>query len=376
MRYVIDARYVCNRPSGIGVYTEALITRLPALAADGSFRLWTHPERPRPVEADNVSHHCVSYDADGLRTMFTPSRLDNLEAGDVVHFPNSLLGAGVRQASVVTIHDLMWLETPALVDGRPLVRRARQPFYQAAMRRALERATRIITVSKATADRVLHLVPSALDRLTVTYNAVSPEFSPPADVEASRRRAAAVLETEAPYFVVVGKNEPYKAHHVAVRAFAAAARSNERLVLVQREFVGRGLSRLVRKLRLGRRVVWVPKLSRPDLVDVLRSARGLLQPSLVEGFGIPVLEAIACGCPVVASDTPALVEVLDGAALHGAVGDPEDMGRAIRRLRDRQLRADLRGRGLERARAFNWDDTARATLDVYRDARERGPRLR
>lgn len=376
MRYVIDSRYVCDRPSGIGSYVEALVTRLPALAPGESFRLWTHPERPRPIEADNVSHHCIARSPDGLATMFVPSRLDTLESGDVVHFPNSLLGRGVRQASVVTIHDLMWLETPSLVDGRPLVRRARQPFYQSAMRRALERATHIITVSKATADRVLALAPDALDRLTVTYNAVSPDFSPPADEDASRRRAAAILGTDAPYFVVVGKNEPYKAHHVAVRAFAAAARPDERLVLVQREFVGRGLSRLVDKLRLGRRVVWIPKLSQPELIEVLRSARALLQPSLVEGFGIPVLEAIACGCPVVASDTPALVEVLEGAGLYATAGAAEDMARAIRRLRDGQLRAELRGRGLERARVFDWNDTARATLDVYREARRRGPLLR
>jgi glycosyltransferase involved in cell wall biosynthesis len=223
---------------------------------------------------------------------------------------------------------------------------------------------------------VLALVPGARDRIAVTYNAVSPAFSPPTDPETSRRRAAAVLGTEAPYFLVVGKNEPYKAHHIAVQAFAAAAQPSERLVLVQREHPGRGLSRLVRRLGLPSRVIWAPSLSQDDLIEVLRSARALLQPSVIEGFGIPVLEAIACGCPVVASDTPALVEVLDGAALHGRIGDPDDIARAIRRLRDQALQAELRERGLERARAFSWDATARATLDVYRDAHRAGPLLR
>src|SRR3954471_21380706 len=146
-RFVIDARYVRSQPSGIGICVAALIARLPALAPEARFHLWAHPECPVPVAAANVTTSVVPAPADGLRTLLMPARLDPLSADDVVHFPFSLLGRGLPCASVVTIHDLMWLEHSAKVDARPLMRRVRESFYQAGMRYALRHATRLIAVS-------------------------------------------------------------------------------------------------------------------------------------------------------------------------------------------------------------------------------------
>ncbi len=107
-----------------------------------------------PVSAPNVTTTVVPAPADGLRTLLIPARLDPLASADVVHFPFSLLGRGLPCASVVTNHDLMWLEHAELVDARPLVRRVRESFYQTGMRYALRHATRLIAVSRATADRI------------------------------------------------------------------------------------------------------------------------------------------------------------------------------------------------------------------------------
>ncbi len=109
-------------------------------------------------------------------------------------------------------------------------------------------------------------------------------------------------------------------------------------------------------------------VSSDQLTILLQAARALIQPSLVEGFGIPVLEAMACGCPVVASDTPALLEVAGGAALHAAVGDSHALAAALTRLREPGVSAQLRQRGLTRATAFSWERTARETLAIYREA--------
>lgn len=372
-RFVIDARYVSARPSGIGNYVAALIARLPALAPEARFHLWTHPERPAPVSAPNVTTSVVPAAADGLRTLFTPTWLGRLSPDDVAHFSASLLGRGLPCKSVVTIHDLMWLEHAAKVDGRPLVRRVRARFYQTGMREALRHATRLIAVSQATADRIHAVCPESSRRVRVIHNAAGPAFVAPRDLAASLRRAAELIGSDAPYYLVVGKNEPYKDHQLALSAFAHEANPDERLVLVQRSRQGAGLSRLARELGIADRLHWLPTLSEPDLVTVLQAARALLQPSIVEGFGIPVLEAMAAGCPVIASDTPALVEVLGGAGLHAKVGDTAGLAAAIHRLRSGSLREELRARGLERARAFSWDIAARQTLEVYRETAAANP---
>ncbi|HYQ18769.1 MAG TPA: glycosyltransferase family 1 protein [Polyangiaceae bacterium] len=373
-RFVIDARYLTPKPSGIGHYVQALVDRLPALAPESRFELWTHPQRPEPVTAPNLRSRPVAAPADGLRTLLVPSRLGPLRPSDVIHFPFSLLGRGLPCATVVTVHDLMWLEQPELVEGRPLMRQIRQHYYQRGMRWALARATRLIAVSEATRQRMLRAAPECEPRVRVTHNAADARFTAAVDEQGARERAAAVIGARAPFFLVVGKNEPYKGHEVAIRAFAKSARDDELLVLIQRTSAGRGLLPLAERLGVAHRLRFLPTVTADELVSLLQSARALLQPSIVEGFGIPALEAMASGCPVVASDTPALSEVLAGAGLQAAVGDDDAFAAAMDRLRAPGVASELRARGLVRARDFDWQRTAHQTLAIYREAAAEGPR--
>jgi glycosyltransferase involved in cell wall biosynthesis len=367
-RFVIDARYVEPKPSGIGRYVEALVERLPQLAPQQPFELWTHPARSTPVTLPNVHCRPVGAPSDGLRTLLAPQWLGRLAPNDVVHFPFSLLGRGLRCATVVTVHDLMWLEQPELVEGRPLMRRVREPYYRAGMRWALRFATRLIAVSEATRARMLAAVPECAERVRVTHNAADARFVPATDPQQAAEQAARVLGSAAPYYLVVGKNEPYKAHEVALKAFTESARPDELLVFIQRASGARGLLQLAERLGVVNRLRLLPAVSGTELLQLLQSARALLQPSIVEGFGIPVLEAMACGCPVIASDTPALVEVMGGAGLHARVGDAAALAQALTRLRAPALSSQLSARGLARAGEFSWQRTAAETLAIYREA--------
>jgi len=376
-RFIIDARYVEPKPSGIGRYVEALIERLPRLAPTQPFELWTHPTRPAPVAFPNVLCQPVAAPADGLRTLLTPRRLGQLAAEDVIHFPFSLLGRGLRCATVVTVHDLMWMEQPELVEGRPWMRRVRQRYYQQGMRWALRFATRLIAVSEATRARMVAQAPECAERVRVTHNAADARFQPASDRALSAQQAASIIGSSAPYYLVVGKNEPYKAHEIALSAFAASAKDDELLVFIQRTSGGRGLVEQAERLGIAARLRFLPTVSSEGLTSLLQSAQALLQPSLVEGFGIPVLEAMACGCPVITSDTPALVEVVGGAGLHAAVGDAGALGAAMTKLRTPGLAAELSQRGLDRARQFSWERTAEETLAIYHEAAaEQARRLR
>jgi glycosyltransferase involved in cell wall biosynthesis len=271
-------------------------------------------------------------------------------------------------ASVITVHDVMAIEEPGMhLQG--LERLVKSLYYRQAIWRALHHATRLVAQSKATADRICALVPGAARRLTVIWSAPDNDLRPPNDCGAAQARAARLTRGDSPYLLLVGANTPSKRHDLALAAFARAVPPPWRLVLVQRRKSSRNLVRLAKQLQIADRVVWLETLVRKDLVALLQAASGLIQPSVYEGFGLPVLEAMACGCPVVASDIPPIREVTAGTALLFSAGDVEALVRALRDfVSSPGVRQSLSKQGLARSQDFSWDYNARATLQVYREA--------
>ena len=370
MRIVIDARYVRPRPSGIRFYLEAVLKRLPALAPEDTLRLWTDPEAPDSLpRAPNVQIHRVPAPANSVRTLLVPGWLDGLRIDDVFHAPANILGRGLPCPSVVTVHDLMWLQHPELCEPNMYLRWFRAPFFGSGIRLALSQAARILTVSRASADAIVRATPAMASKVRVTSNACETCFQPATDTGRARADAANILDTDAPYFLVVGKNQPSKGHETVLRAFAAQAGSATRLVLVQQRNVGASLESLAHALGLAGRIHWLSTRTQKELITLLQGAVALLQPSHAEGFGMPALEAISCGCPVIAGDIPPLREVVGSGGLYIRPGDAEQLAREMTRLAEEpSLRGELREQGLEHAKRFDWDDTARLTLESYREA--------
>jgi glycosyltransferase involved in cell wall biosynthesis len=368
MRIVMDARYAGPGPSGIGAYVRAVAARVPSLAPDLRFDYWIRPGTARLSAAPNVTERFVRRHPAGLSTLLVPRSLGPLAADDVFHGPANVLGLGLPRRTIATVHDVMWIEHLAWCQPRPYLRPISKRYYTTGILRALRHARRILTVSRASADAIVRGVPSAHGRIVVTPNACDARFAPPASLDAARRAAARHLGFEAPFFLVVGQNQPSKAHPVALRAFAGARVGDHRLVLVQRLEAGRGLSALARSLGAGGRVHFAESLPEDALVALYQAATALVQPSLAEGFGLPVLEAMASGCPVVASDIPPLSEVLGGAGVLAPPGAVEGFRDALEALVSSPSRlTELRERGLSRARDFSWDRTAARTLEVYRE---------
>ena len=370
MLFSIDARYMRSLPSGIGTYVRAIVERMPQMAPRDDFHLWVGPTTKRPVSAaPNTRESLVHAGPNTAATMWWPSRLVDLRHADVLHAPFSLLGRKIPCPTVVTMHDLMWLTMPRAVEPPCWRTPFRARFYGAGMLRALREATRLIAVSEATADAIVKVMPSAQHRVRVILHGVDASFSPATDEESARRAASGLLNSDAPYFLVVGKNTPYKNHIGILDAFAAAELPTEvRLVLLQRTHPGGPLARRARELGIEDRVSFVSGLDVPQIVTLLRGTLALVQYSLCEGFGMPVAEAMACGTPVVASDIASLVEVGGGAALHVSL-DPRALAAALKRMwRETALRIDLAGRGLERARAFSWSRSVAQHLEVLREA--------
>jgi glycosyltransferase involved in cell wall biosynthesis len=374
MRIAIDARYIREKPSGIGTYVQALVDRLPHLAPLDQFLFWAHPLAARPLSsAGNTQEVTVRPGPNSPWPLLWPRRYSSFDV-DVFHSPHNIMSRGLPCPAVVTVQDVMAIDSPGL-HLRGLERLALSLYYPRAVWRALREANRLIVPTKATADRVLALVPNAGPRLRVIWDAPDARFRPPPDPEQLRRRVLEIAGVEDPYLIVVGADQPAKRHDLALAAFAAAAPKPWRLVMVQRPASYDALTRLsrlqqrARELQVDGRVVWLPGVDRDDLAALIQGAGALMQPSIYEGFGLPIVEAMACGCPVVATDIPPFKEIADGAAVLVRPDDADAFAAAVREIvGSAERRQSMAETGLLRAREFSWDRCARETLDVYREA--------
>ena len=360
MHVMLDARYLREKPSGIGSYMQALVERVPTLAPNDRFRLWAHLRAALPLSpAQNVSEIVVKSGPNSPWSALWPKRDASFDGIDVFHSPHNLLPRGIPCASVVTVHDVMALEHPGL-HLRGLERLSKSYYYPQAIWRALRQATCLIAPSRATADRICALHPAAAPRLTIIPEAADAVFRPPENQVAAQDQASLLIGTDAPFLLVVGANTPSKRHDLALAAFAEAVPAPWRLVFVQRRKA---------RARPAERVIWLEAMSREEVVVLMQAAGALIQPSLYEGFGLPVLEAMACGCAVVASDIPPFREITAGNALLVAPNDGKKLAAALREITaSASLRDSLGKQGAARAQDFSWDRCAEKTLEVYRHA--------
>jgi glycosyltransferase involved in cell wall biosynthesis len=271
--------------------------------------------------------------------------------------------------SVVTIHDLIHLRFPEYLPGRAAFRYAR-----AMIRHAHRRASLVLTVSESSKRDILEWFGGSPERIVVVPNSVDDAFFVERgsdDLERTRER----WRLPRRFLLYAGNVKPHKNLQRLLRAFAHLRRrvggdDDVKLVLMGND-LGRyhGLRRLAAELRLVEHVRFLGWLPGEELAAVLRLATVFAYPSLYEGFGLPPLEAMACGVPVVAGEVASLPEVCGDCAVWVDPLDEEAIARGLERaLGDDELRADLARRGAERARRYRLRDQAAATLAVYRRA--------
>jgi glycosyltransferase involved in cell wall biosynthesis len=267
-----------------------------------------------------------------------PFRLSALRGPDVLHCPTYYGPVRPRVPTVVTVHDLAVYRYP---EAFPRWTRTYAPH---AVPRVLRAASRVIAVSEYTASELETLLHVPREKIRVVPNAVDEVFT----VEGA--------QADGDYLLAVGTLEPRKN---LARTVEAAARTGRELRVVGARGWGGVEAR-------GGHVTWLGEVDDAELASQYRGAACLVYPSLYEGFGIPVLEAMACGAPVVTSAGGATEEVAGGAAV---LVDPLDVEAIAAGIEEALRRSDeLRARGLERARAFSWDVTAERTQEVYREA--------
>lgn len=372
---MLDARWIFRELSGIGRYTRELAGGLARTAGGRRLTLlFADPD----IASRELHHMGLPPDArvetrlfpHGPFSIHSQLRLGGVirsSGAQVYHSPNFMIPLaafprsrpGGRTAAVTTLHDLIPVLHP---EFTPRARKnSARGLVRWLMREAVRRSDRVITPSEHTRTDILSaLDATAGDRIRVVPEAAAPMYTP------------AVTPPTPGQILFVGRRDPYKNLTGVIEAFArvAATLPHARLrVISAPDPRYPEAEEAARRLGVESRVEWCGYVEGPQLVEAYRQAGVFVLPSLYEGFGLPVLEAMACGTPVICSRVSSLPEVAGDAAVLVDPGNiPSIADALIAVLSDPQLANRLRTAGMARARQFSWDRAARETWALYEEA--------
>lgn len=364
MRVVLNALQAGNR-SGTGRYIVELVKRLPEHSRDLDFGVIWPRHVPHPdvsAGAREVFHlvdtqsplHRLWHDQFGIR-----ADMKRLKA-DVVHYPASIGPLFDMRNVVLTIHDLAFIRDPSWH------RSSRTAYYTFAVRRSARFAKRIIVDSAATAADVHDIIKVPMDRIDVVPLGVGEEFLSAGDeAQAVARRKYHLPHS---FLLYVGTLEPRKNLVRLIDAFSRIAGTCEcDLVLAGRDGWKVGpIWAAAAASPYATRIHFPGFIEDGDLPAILSAARVFAWPSLWEGFGLPPLDAMACGTPVVSSNSSSMPEVMGDAALLFDPCDVDAISEAmLEAASEGALREGMKAKGLARAATFTWDRTAQAVIQTY-----------
>ena len=364
MRIGIDARKLHD--FGIGTYIRNLLRQLARLDHETEYVVLCRPDdrealgtlgaNVRPV-VETARNYSV---AEQLRIPIALKR----EGVTLFHAPHYVLPPLVTCRSVVTIHDCIHLMFPQYLPNQLALAYART-----SIRLAAKRSTRVLTVSESSKRDILRFVDVPADKINVIYNAYDERFSDePREEDVVRVRERYQLHD--PFVLYAGNVKPHKNLERLIEAFGSVRRrglDHLKLVLIGDEISGyAALRRAVHRHQLHKYVRFLGYLPEETLAVMYRLAGVFVFPSLYEGFGLPPLEAMASGTPVVMSNVSSLPEVAGDAAVLVDPYDPAAIADGIERvLTDDALRRDLTAKGLARAKQFSWETSVRRVRDIY-----------
>lgn len=368
-RVGFDARYVSDRYHGIGRYAFRLLEALAEAAPQRTFVVFRGRAPETRFDWDRLgARHNVIMTA-GPWPLYWPHEqlqwpwlLRRLRV-NCFHSPYAVAPLLTGAPVIITVHDLIFDRYPAYMPQAYA-----RPYYRLLMTLSTRKAARVVAVSEATAADLHRFYNVASAKVTVAGEAADPALRRLDDQDALRRLRRA-YDLQRPFVLVVGARRPHKNLAQLVKAFARVTPDLPHELV----FVGNADERFsddaretTRQLGLNGRVRFVGWVPEADLSGLYTLADAVAVPSLIEGFGLPALEAMACGAPLLAHNDSSLPEVVGQAGLLVDATDTEELAAGLRRLlQDDSLRRRLAMAGRERAESFSWTAVARKFVSIY-----------
>jgi glycosyltransferase involved in cell wall biosynthesis len=370
-RIAFDARYINDRYHGIGRFAFQLLKHMVLMASEYDFIIYRSKFPDGRFKWNEITTSPNVSIRVGSRPIYWPHEqllwpiFFKRDSIDLFHSPYFNIPLLTRTPVIMTVHDMIFERIPQYMPNAWL-----RPYYKFLMLSGLRKSAKIITVSKSTAVDLRTIYQFPEEKLAIIPEGVDDSFSP---IEHSSRvnEIRDRYDLSAPYILSVGARRPHKNHERLVRAYLNLCDEFPHdLVIVgpedprfpdviQKELDRTGLDSRVKQLN------WIPE---SDLPILYAMAEIVVLPSILEGFGLPALEAMACGTPVIAADNSSFPEVVGEA---GILVDPYEITQIEGGMRslliNKEKRKQLALAGLERARKFSWETAAQKTLEIYQE---------
>ena len=370
MRIAIDARLNAYRQGGIPQYTRQLMTALADVATEDQIVSFQHRDQLRPLAiAPNVVRRTALTPPHHRFEQWTLPLEVLLARPDVLHCPDFIAPTRRSCPAVVTIHDLAFMHYPEILDV------SARAYYGQVISNT-PRADAIIAVSESTRQDIAQFLDIPIEQIDVIYEAAAPLYTQ-IELRAGEARVLNSTPVAAGTFMLfVSTLEPRKNLPTLLQALRICLDrrpdTNYQLVIVgRRGWRDEAIFQTARDLKLADHVLFTGGVGQYDLRWLYNACRLYINPSLYEGFGLPLLEAMACGAPCLAAATSSLPEIGGDAAIYVPPLEAEQWADQIMALwDDEDRRAELGRMGVARAQRFSWNRAARETLKVYRRAVE------
>jgi len=373
MKIIVDARLILPQQTGIGRYLIGLIQAISNLSGSDEFEIWVQDNLPSDhqiwsFQSSRVKLHQLPVAHMSVRQQWAIPLKVKRTPHNVFHYPHFDLPFATPGKTVVTIYDLKYIVHP---DFFPQLARVKRLVMKIMMAFAVRRAQRVITISNNSLNDIIQQFRIPSEKIRVTYLGVASRYFIKSDttiIEAYRRR----FSRQDPFILFVGERRPHKNIIGVIQSFKTFITMSPKpyqLVIAGKPYADyHEPERLAESLGLADRIHFIDSPPDGDIHLLFQSAEALLLLSRYEGFGLPLLEAMASGTPVIASNTTSLPEVIGDAGIVVPVDDPDITAEALQQIvKGGDKREMCIARGYERARQFTWERCAQQTINIYRE---------